>query len=899
MTPPTDAPPGAAPRKGRISRALIVGLYLVLVAASHLVIATREPRGFPQDVRHTELPVSLAKDGSPRPVRLAWREWDGPSATQRPAPVLLLHGAPGDSSNFSKLAPLLAAQGRRVIAMDLPGFGYSQLRVADHSHEAAARAVLALLNHLQVDRAHVVGWSNGGGAALELAHAHPERVASVTLLASIGVQELEGTGSYAFEHFKYRVAYALMALPELAPHFGVLGTFDQRVGWVRNFADSDQRRLRPIMQELVTPTLILHGRHDPLALARVAEESHRLIQPSTLHMTPFSHFMPFMQPDATAAYIGEFTARHDDPGAAALRATIDEAPVPVRDGFDGVMDDVRAVARDMPWWAVTLATVALSLVSIGVSVVLLGLLVVSLSVDPALAIFALCVAMGVQSIVPCVLARLFGLRISTWPFIGSRWPRTSATDWRRRLLTRPFREGFRTMFIPPLRVRATLGAGLALAPSWRLGLFLAGRVAALAPFVIVSFATVVFVEVLLVREVREWLGLAGVAYTLVKLLIVANAAPLLLTREGRLHLRAGVRRLTHHEYWPTWAFYGPLVPAAFWLTRLRRPVPLKLIDFTRVNPGIENGGGLIDERKSAIMAMLPPGEHVARTLLIPAGAAPGARAEALVQMVARELGYDWRREGRKLVLKPDRGQRGYAVRVVADPAEAERYFEAMTADAIAQPFIEGPHECGILWMRQESPPPGQIGIIHSITRKTFPTVVGDGRRTLEELIYAHPRHRAQASVFLDRFLDQLSSVPDRGEVVRLSNSGNHCQGTLFADGSDLITPELCRTIDAIASRIEGFDLGRFDVRYRDDDALRRGEGFVILELNGTSSEPTHMYDPTRNVLWSWSVLLGFWREFARLAAWRAQQGSPALTWREVRTLRRRHAQGQRGGSLAD
>jgi pimeloyl-ACP methyl ester carboxylesterase len=73
-----------------------------------------------------------------------------------------------------------------------------------------------------IERAHLVGWSNGGAVALNACGLAPDRVASLTLLAAIACQETEGTGDFYFEHAKYAVGYAgLVALPELIPHFGL------------------------------------------------------------------------------------------------------------------------------------------------------------------------------------------------------------------------------------------------------------------------------------------------------------------------------------------------------------------------------------------------------------------------------------------------------------------------------------------------------------------------------------------------------------------------------------------------------------------------------------------------------------------------------------------------------
>src|SRR5690606_19285884 len=139
----------------------------------------------------------------------------GPSASGR-APVVLLHGSPSSGGkDFAQFAPLLVAAGYTVFAPDLPGFGASQGRAPDYSIRANARLTLAAVQDLGIERARVVGWSLGGGAAMCMADLDPQRIASLTLLGSVGLQETEGSGDYFFERVKYHVVQALVVgLPE-------------------------------------------------------------------------------------------------------------------------------------------------------------------------------------------------------------------------------------------------------------------------------------------------------------------------------------------------------------------------------------------------------------------------------------------------------------------------------------------------------------------------------------------------------------------------------------------------------------------------------------------------------------------------------------------------------------
>src|SRR2546425_6871154 len=101
------------------------------------------------------------------------------------APVLLLHGASlGSSADVwaRNLAPL-AAHGLRVIAPDLPGFGGTD-NPTDPSVAYRRRFILAFMDALKIERTSLVGHSQSGRVAVDLAFSNPERIAKVVVLAT-------------------------------------------------------------------------------------------------------------------------------------------------------------------------------------------------------------------------------------------------------------------------------------------------------------------------------------------------------------------------------------------------------------------------------------------------------------------------------------------------------------------------------------------------------------------------------------------------------------------------------------------------------------------------------------------------------------------------------------------
>src|SRR5436309_223873 len=106
------------------------------------------------------------------------------------APLVLLHGGgPGATglSNYSRnIEPL--AEHYRVIVPDLPGYGRSSKRVDGRDPFGfLAASVRGLLDALEIDRAHLVGNSYGGAAALRLALDSPERVDRLVLMGPGGI----------------------------------------------------------------------------------------------------------------------------------------------------------------------------------------------------------------------------------------------------------------------------------------------------------------------------------------------------------------------------------------------------------------------------------------------------------------------------------------------------------------------------------------------------------------------------------------------------------------------------------------------------------------------------------------------------------------------------------------
>jgi len=130
-----------------------------------------------------ETPTRTVEVGGRR-LRYLERALDEPAGD----PAVLLHGFGGDLNNWLFNTDRLAER-RRVYALDLPGHGESSKDVGAGDLDAFAETLGGFLDAVGAARAHLVGHSMGGAVALAYALDHPDRVASLTLVAAAGLGE--------------------------------------------------------------------------------------------------------------------------------------------------------------------------------------------------------------------------------------------------------------------------------------------------------------------------------------------------------------------------------------------------------------------------------------------------------------------------------------------------------------------------------------------------------------------------------------------------------------------------------------------------------------------------------------------------------------------------------------
>ncbi len=314
--------------------------------------------------------------------------------------------------------------------------------------------------------------------------------------------------------------------------------------------------------------------------------------------------------------------------------------------------------------------------------------------------------------------------------------------------------------------------------------------------------------------------------------------------------------------------YALHVPYCLYLMARYRGVTLPTI----ANPGID-GSGLSNESKTDLFALLGPvgRAHTAPFVSIDTG--PRMLEDACRAMDAAGLALP-------AIVKPDIGRRGFGVKLVHTRDELARHLQRFPAGMrlLIQRYAEGPGEAGMFYMRMPSQPHGRL---LSMTIKHFPHVVGDGTRTLRQLILHDPRAKAFARVYFKRNHAHLDDVLAPGQTHQLVSLGNHVRGAAFENGTQHITPALDKVFDTIVGEVPGFFIGRFDVRYTSLDALKRGEELTIVEYNGAGGEPTYIWDPRTSIRETYAGLLRHWKYLYAIGAENRARGARPMSLREV------------------
>lgn len=221
-------------------------------------------------------------------------------------PLLLLHGGLGNADYFANQISAFAEQ-YKVIAVDSRGHGRSTVTDAPISYDLMASDVLALMDFLEIEKASIVGWSDGGIIGLEIAIENPERLNKVVAYGAnyvpSGVKADVGESAV----FNAYIGQALADYELLSP---TPEGFDAFLANISNMWATEPNYTKEQMQAIPVPILFLDGWQEEAIYPAHNFEMSELVPGSELHLMPnVGHFAMFLTPDMFNEIVLDYLAR--------------------------------------------------------------------------------------------------------------------------------------------------------------------------------------------------------------------------------------------------------------------------------------------------------------------------------------------------------------------------------------------------------------------------------------------------------------------------------------------------------------------------------------------------------------------------------------------------------------
>jgi len=320
------------------------GITLALGSVAPVALAqsnkAKDLKGEKSMADYTRIPRTIVRRIEADGVTVFYREAGKPDAPV----VLLLHGFPASSFQYRELIPRLADR-YRVIAPDLPGFGFTEVpkeRSYKYSFDALAKTIEAFTNALDLKRYALYVFDYGAPTGFRLAMAHPERITAIVSQngnayedglgdawapirkywsePNLANREVVRQAATSPEGIRYQYLEGVPHPERVAPEGYTLdealiarpGNVDIQLDLFLDYANNV--KLYPAFQEYFRkskpPLLAIWGKHDPFFIPPGAEAFKRDNPNAIVEFLDTGHFALETHVEEIAAAMREVLAKH-------------------------------------------------------------------------------------------------------------------------------------------------------------------------------------------------------------------------------------------------------------------------------------------------------------------------------------------------------------------------------------------------------------------------------------------------------------------------------------------------------------------------------------------------------------------------------------------------------------
>lgn len=287
----------------KVLGAIVVALVIIFGILWTLVVpdAFKEIAAFERwRTDNTRASAYVARD--PEGTRICWEEYGAASGP----PVVVLHGAFGAIGTMAPQIRALAAT-HRVVAVDSRGHSKSTNTADKLTYEMMSDDVLAVMDVARIERADIVGWSDGGNIALDIARRYPERVRKVVAFGAV----YDATGAKEQD-----IAQMRTAKPDDGAFFPMRSSFEKNnpnpETWpvffqqVQTMLLTEPRWTVDDLRAIRAPVLLVNGEHDLVRIEHATEMKNAIAGARLEIIAGAGHEAPLAQADKVNALMLAF-----------------------------------------------------------------------------------------------------------------------------------------------------------------------------------------------------------------------------------------------------------------------------------------------------------------------------------------------------------------------------------------------------------------------------------------------------------------------------------------------------------------------------------------------------------------------------------------------------------------